>query len=93
MRSSQRANAGFSRKCRHASSRLAQCVRRLRVAAAGDSRSSSPAHWLARSAPAPPRDDRRIDHHDAAHPVRLLQRGHQRQVAAERMADEPHRRS
>ena len=31
-----------SRKCRQTSSRLTQCVRRLRVAAAGDSRSSAP---------------------------------------------------
>jgi hypothetical protein len=72
MRSSQRANAGFEWKCRHASSRLAQ----LRHA---------------QDAAAPAGDHRRIEHHNAPHPLRFFQRGHERQITAQRMADEPHR--
>ncbi len=37
----------------------------------------------------PSRDDGRIEHHDALHPMRLLQRREHRQVAAKRMADQP----
>lgn len=37
----------------------------------------------------PPGDDRRIQHDDAAHALRLAQRRHQGQKSAQRMADQP----
>ena len=80
------------RKCARASSRVAQVLRRSRVAPAGrDAVDDAQALGRAEHAAAERPDDRRIEQHDGAEQIRAAHRGQVVEVAAQRVAHAVHR--